>query len=175
MGRRLAGLKTQGHLTPYWTKESISQIPFVTPPNPNIGFDLVDDQDQIRYNGLITADRVTELPEVLKSDLLEKEFDWLENKIYAVHRMNPGTLLPIHRDLYRYFKTNNNIDNINDIIRVIVFLDSWHSGQLLEINDTMVVNWQAGDWYMWRGGDAHLAANLGHQNRYTLQITGTLK
>ena len=105
-----------GRLTPYWTKESVDRIPYVTPPNPNIGFDLVDELDQERYAGLITADRVTELPDVLKSDSLEKEFDWLENKIYAVHRMNPGTLLPRHRDLYRYYKTNNNIDDINDII-----------------------------------------------------------
>lgn len=165
----------RGHLVPFWTKESIEQIPYVTPPNPNIGFDLVDESDQERYTGLITADRVTELPDVLKSDLLYKEFDWLENRIYAVHKMNPGTLLPMHRDLYRYFKNSNNIKDINDIVRVIVFLDDWSSGQILEIEGEMIVNWQAGDWFTWRGSDAHLAANLGHKHRYTLQITGTLK
>lgn len=165
----------RGHLTPFWTKESIEQIPYVTPPNPNIGFDLVDELDQERYAGLITADRVTELPDVLKSDLLYKEFDWLENRIYAVHKMNPGTLLPIHRDLYRYFKNSNNVSDIDNIVRVIVFLDDWHSGQILEIEGTMLVEWQAGDWFTWRGGHAHLAANLGHEARYTLQITGTIK
>lgn len=173
MGTRVDRLT--GHITPYWTKESVDKIPFSTPPNPNIGFDLVDIKDKDRYQGLITADRITELPEVLKSDALDREFNWLDNKIYAVHRMNPGTLLPIHKDLYRYYKSNNGIEDVNDIIRVIVFLDHWHSGQLLEIEGQMIVNWQAGDWYMWRGGDAHLAANLGHENRYTLQITGTLK
>lgn len=165
----------RGHLRPFWTTESIEQIPYVTPPNPNIGFDLVDKSDQERYVGLITADRVIELPDVLKSDLLYKEFDWLENRIYAVHRMNPGTLLPMHRDLYRYFKNNNNEFDIDDIVRVIVFLSDWHSGQILEIESAMIVEWQAGDWVTWRGGDAHLAANLGHENRYTLQITGTVK
>lgn len=168
-------MRKQGHIQPYWSKEFIDQIPFVTPPNPNIGFDLVDERDQERYQGLITADRVTELPDVLKSNLLDQEFNWLENKIYAVHRMKPGTLLPAHRDLYRYFKNSNGIEDVNDIIRVIVFLDHWHSGHILEISDTLIVKWQAGDWYTWRGGDAHLAANLGHENRYTLQITGTLK
>lgn len=173
MGRKLARLS--GHLNPYWTKESVEKIPYVTPPNPHIGFDLVDELDQERYAGLITADRVTELPDVLQSDQLYKEFDWLENKIYAVHRMNPGTLLPMHRDLYRYFKNSNGIEDINDIVRAIIFLDDWHSGQILEIEGKMIVNWRAGDWVTWYGGDAHLAANLGHETRYTLQITGIAK
>ena len=168
-------MKTSGHINPYWTKEEVVALPFVTPPNPHIGFDLVDKDDLDRYDGLITADRITELPGILESVELETEFSWLENKIYAVHRMNPGTLLPIHRDLYRYFKTSNDIEDVNDIIRIIVFLDEWHSGQILELNGNMIVGWQAGDWYAWRGSDAHLAANLGHQDRYTLQITGTLK
>lgn len=173
MGKRLAMLT--GHLKPFWTKESIEQITYVPPPDTNARFDLVDKLDQERYAGLITIDRATDLPDVLNSEFLYREFGWLKNKSYSVHKMDPGTLLPMHRDLYRYYKDSNNIEDVNDIIRVIVFLDDWHSGQILEIEGKMIVNWRAGDWVTWRGTDTHLAANLGHERRYTLQITGIIK
>lgn len=91
---------------------------------------------------------------------------------FALHRLRPSWIIPEHRDLYRrYRQSHNNID-LNQIIRIIVFLEDWQPGHILQIDRNMISNWLAGNFVSWRGDTPHLAANLGITNRYTLQITG---
>jgi hypothetical protein len=53
-----------------------------------------------------------------------------------------------------------------------VFLEDWKSGHYFEGNDVAKVNWRAGDVVEWQYDASHMAANLGLEPRYTLQITG---
>jgi hypothetical protein len=53
-----------------------------------------------------------------------------------------------------------------------VFLEDWKPGHYFEGNDIAKVNWKAGDVVEWQYDAPHLAANLGLEPRYTLQITG---
>jgi hypothetical protein len=51
-------------------------------------------------------------------------------------------------------------------------LEDWKSGHYLEANGEPVVNWSAGQVVEWVNDTPHMAANIGLEDRYTLQITG---
>lgn len=91
----------------------------------------------------------------------------------SYYRMTSGTILPKHQDTYkRYVELFNLKGREATIVRAIIFLEDWKSGHYLEINNVPFVNWKAGDIAHWRYDTPHLAANMGLDPRYTLQITG---
>ena len=53
-----------------------------------------------------------------------------------------------------------------------MFLENWKSGHYFEVDGFPVFNWKAGDYCMWTHSVPHFAANIGIEDRYTLQITG---
>jgi hypothetical protein len=55
-----------------------------------------------------------------------------------------------------------------------VFLEDWKPGHYAEYNSTAKIDWQAGDVVEWCYDAPHMAANMGLEPRYTLQITGHL-
>jgi hypothetical protein len=91
----------------------------------------------------------------------------------SYYRMSTGTVMPNHSDLYKkYVELFNLQGREHTIRRAIVLLEDWHSGHYLEVNGVPIVNWQAGQ-VVERNYDApHMAANIGLQDRYTLQLTG---
>jgi hypothetical protein len=91
----------------------------------------------------------------------------------SYYRMSSGTILPVHRDTYkRYIELFDLNRQEHTIHRAVVFLESWTSGHYLELDNTPIVNWLAGDVVTWCYDTPHLAANMGLTPRYTLQITG---
>ena len=91
----------------------------------------------------------------------------------SYYRMATGTILPTHSDLYlRYIELFNLQGQEHRIRRAIVFLQDWRPGHYAEYNGQPKVNWQAGDVVEWCYDAPHMAANLGLEPRYTLQITG---
>ena len=91
----------------------------------------------------------------------------------SYYRMGTGTILPTHGDLYlRYIDLFNLQGQEHRIRRAIVFLEDWKPGHYFEGNDVAKVDWRAGDVVEWQYDAPHLAANLGLEPRYTLQITG---
>ena len=91
----------------------------------------------------------------------------------SYYRMNTGTILPTHSDLYlRYVDVFKLQGQEQKIRRAIVFLEDWRSGHYFEGNGRPTVNWRAGDVIEWAYDAPHMAANLGLDPRYTLQITG---
>jgi hypothetical protein len=93
----------------------------------------------------------------------------------SYYRMGTGTILPTHSDLYlRYVDVFKLQGQEHTIRRAIVFLEDWRPGHYFEGNDWPTVNWRAGDVVEWQYDAPHLAANLGLDPRYTLQITGHL-
>lgn len=118
---------------------------------------------------------------------LKSPYDWMQcvtdvvdtlkikNPAYCIHRLTPGNFLPTHSDLYSYYAKINNISDIDQIIRFIIFLDDAVPGQILIVGDQVYNSYKKGDVAYWTGTTPHLAANLGNSNRYTLQITGTLE
>lgn len=99
---------------------------------------------------------------------------WLDIGV-AYYRMCTGTVMPEHQDLYkRYIEVFDLQDQKQSIRRAIVFLEDWKSGHYLEIDGAPVTCWSAGDVVEWHYDTPHMAANIGIEPRYTLQITGHL-
>lgn len=100
-------------------------------------------------------------------------FPELKNLNFCISRFTPGTYFPMHIDRYGYYSKANNIQDLSSIVRYVLFLEDSAPGHMLQIGDTVYHNWPAGLCVGWNHSTPHMAANLGMQDRYTLQITGT--
>ena len=93
----------------------------------------------------------------------------------SYYRMWPGTILPNHQDLYKkdveVFDLRGKETSIR---RAVVYLEDWKSGHYAEFKERAFTGWHAGDVVEWYYDTPHLAANMGTEPRYTLQITGHL-
>jgi hypothetical protein len=93
----------------------------------------------------------------------------------AFYRMTTGTVMPVHSDLYkRYIEVFDLQGKENTIRRALVLLEDWKSGHYLEVDGVPYVAWKAGTTAEWVYDTPHSAANIGLEDRYTLQITGHL-
>lgn len=92
----------------------------------------------------------------------------------AYYQMTTGTILPVHSDTYKKYIEMFGC-SIDDIVRILVLPEDWKSGHYLEIDGKMISSWKAGDYFWWRGDVPHMAANIGIDDRYTIQITGNFK
>ena len=91
----------------------------------------------------------------------------------SYYRMGTGTILPTHKDLYlKYINLFNLKGREHTIRRAIILLEDWKSGHYLEVMGQPIVNWSAGTVIEWIYDTPHMAANIGLEDRYTLQITG---
>ena len=109
-------------------------------------------------------------------DTTQKLVDWaahLEHVGVSYYKMTPGDNLPYHRDIYKKYINIFNLWTRNSRIwRYIFFVEDWKPGHIFEIDGTLFPNWKAGDWVAWRYDVPHMAANLGNEDRYTIQLTG---
>lgn len=91
----------------------------------------------------------------------------------SYYRMATGTMLPTHGDLYlKYIDLFGLKGQEQTIRRAIVFLEDWKSGHYFESQGVSLTNWSAGTVIEWTYDTPHMAANIGIEPRYTLQITG---
>jgi hypothetical protein len=89
--------------------------------------------------------------------------------------MRTGTVMPVHGDLYkRYIELFDLQGQEKSIRRALLLLEDWKPGHYLEVNGKPYVSWRAGDTVEWEYDAPHSAANIGLEDRYTLQITGHL-
>ena len=95
----------------------------------------------------------------------------LNKVVVAVNKLTPGQILPYHTDRYNTYKARNGITEQDEIIRIIVFLHEQKAGHQLWIEDKVCVG-PAGSYFGWGKGVEHMAANLGSEDRYILQVTG---
>lgn len=89
----------------------------------------------------------------------------------SFHRIDPGKYYPLHKDYYPKYSGALNVDPA-DIVRLVLFLEDRKSGHFLEVGDSVIHNWKAGDFVGWYGDVPHLTANLGSEPRYAAIITG---
>lgn len=93
----------------------------------------------------------------------------------AFYRMPTGTVMPVHTDLYkRYIELFNLQGQEHSIRRALVLLEDWKPGHYLEVEGRPYVDWKAGTTVEWAYDAPHSAANIGLEDRYSLQITGHL-
>lgn len=93
----------------------------------------------------------------------------------AYYRMTSGTVMPVHQDRYvKYLDLFDLKGKEHTIQRALLLLEDWKSGHYLEVMGKPYVEWSAGTVVEWTYDTPHMAANIGLEPRYTLQITGHL-
>jgi hypothetical protein len=91
----------------------------------------------------------------------------------SYYRMSTGTVMPVHSDLYKkYIERFKLQGQEQSVCRALVLLEDWKPGHYLEVHGVPYVEWQAGQVVEWTYDTPHMAANVGLEDRYTLQITG---
>jgi hypothetical protein len=87
--------------------------------------------------------------------------------------MPTGTVMPVHQDRYKRYTELFNLEGREHTIRrALVLLEDWRPGHYLEVLGVPYVEWHAGTVVQWDYDAPHMAANIGLEDRYTLQITG---
>lgn len=93
----------------------------------------------------------------------------------AFYRMRTGTVMPVHSDLYKkYIEIFQLQGQEKNIKRALLLLEDWKPGHYLEVAGKPHVLWTAGHTVEWVYDVPHMAANIGLEDRYSLQITGHL-
>lgn len=96
----------------------------------------------------------------------------LEHVGVSYYKMSPGDNLPHHSDAYsKYIELFGLSLRKQSIYRYIFFVESRKPGHVIEVNGRLI-NWIEGDYAAWRYDIPHMAANLGNDDRYTIQVTG---
>jgi hypothetical protein len=113
-----------------------------------------------------------DLPEVFHK--VKEEFDFLDKIVIAINKLETGKILPFHTDKFTSYKQRNNVSNNQPIERVIVFLHNQKAGHQLWIEDEVCIG-DAGSYFGWEQNTVHMAANLGSEHRYIMQVTGIKK
>jgi len=106
--------------------------------------------------------------------------DWTENIAkslgikhpgFVFYKMTTNDIMPMHVDHFSKYCEIFKIPK-NEVIRCVVFLEDWKSGHYFEIGSRSFMNYKAGEYIVWDCDEPHFAANIGIEDRYTLQITG---
>ena len=154
-----------GKIDVTWTEEDYINLPWFT-----------NDAHEEKFNSTVDTSTYDvgvdmcfeNLPDVFQN--IKDSFN-LFKPVIAVNRLQPGKILPFHRDLFKTYKLRNNISSEEKITRIIVFLHKPKAGHQLWIEDQICVG-DAGSYFGWEQDTVHMAANLGSEMRYILQLTG---
>ena len=106
----------------------------------------------------------------------KEHFTEFTNLTFTFYKMQTQDIMPEHVDHFSTYKRLFNVES-EDVVRILVMLEDWKPGHYLEISSVGIVNWVAGDYFMWENEVAHAASNIGKMSdpRYSLQITATKK
>ena len=167
----------QGHVDPWWHDEH-TKLDYQYLPMKNT-HDIERWHSQ-GYQGVTLNGGIVNM-KVLKDNMpafaepFMTVFDWQHVGI-AFYCMKTLDLQPMHQDHYLAYKKLIKYDGDgSNIWRSVIFMEDWKSGHYLEVDGQPIVNWRQGDWVAWQYDTAHMAVNVGTENRYTVQITGIKK
>tara|TARA_R110000850_G_scaffold93832_1_gene198375 strand:+ start:128 stop:640 length:513 start_codon:yes stop_codon:yes gene_type:complete len=97
----------------------------------------------------------------------------LSNCGFTFYRMSTGDIMPRHADHFDTYQKIFNVDK-SKVWRAVVVLQDWESGHYFDIEHRAIVNYKRGEYVLFDAHCKHSAANIGLNDRYTLQITGQL-
>lgn len=160
----------RGHISRFWDTNEIKKFDYVRQPITQQEIDewVAKGYDHVKsYSGMMYDNR-NPMPEwVFKFKDL---FHTFKNMTFTFYKMSTLEIMPEHSDHYatyiRLFKPKQ-----QNIHRILVMLEDWKPGHYLEVDGVGVVNWIAGDYFIWKNDCKHAASNIGVEDRYSLQIT----
>jgi hypothetical protein len=156
-----------GTIPIFWKPEHYIDAGWYRHPDKTHGFSTEDANYKIYGDNLGVY-----IPEKL-DPIFEKAFNFfdLNELVFSLSMYKTGMILPWHKDNYPTYSKNKKVADPETVVRIMVFLEDAQPGHQLWIEDKMCSG-KAGSWFSWQGRAKHMAANLGEQNRYVLQITG---
>lgn len=162
----------RGHIGRVWESDWFTNLPYTKQPIQQ--YEIADwtkqGYDYVKSFSGSMYDNRNPMPDWVH--VVGNLFD-LNNKTYTFYRMKTLEIMPPHVDHFSTYMKLYGVE-YNKIRRVLVMLEDWKPGHYLEIDGNCCTNWIAGDWFMWESDVSHAASNIGVDDRYTLQITGTV-
>ena len=163
----------RGHIGRFWSMPEIKAFDYVRQPLMqseidewvNMGYDHVKS-----YSGMMYDSR-NPMPEWVNR--FHNIFENYKNLTFNFYKMSTLEIMPTHSDHYNTYMRLFGAEYKN-VHRILVMLEDWKPGHYLEVDGQGIVNWIAGDYFIWENDCKHAAANIGIEDRYTLQITGEL-
>jgi len=113
-------------------------------------------------------------------DDLPDDFDSIKNlcslkdATIACFKQDPGNTNPWHFDTYQGAVEKGNLTDKErkNVKRYLLFLENWDWGHFLQVGNSVLTHWKAGDMYTWDYGMYHLSTNGGVTPKWTCQVTG---
>jgi hypothetical protein len=161
----------RGHLGRFWDFDGFKNFDYVRQP---ITKEEVAEWESKGYDHVKSFtgqmyDNRNPMPDWIHN--FKSIFHTYKNLTFTFYKMSTLEIMPEHSDHYRTYTNLFNADH-KKVHRILVMLEDWKPGHYLEIDGTGVTNWIAGDYFIWKTDCKHAAANIGIEDRYTLQITG---
>lgn len=161
----------RGHIGRFWD-EDYKNFPYIRQPITDEevnewhskGYDHVKSFTGVMY------DSRNPMPEW--TNRFTDIFSEYANLTFTFYKMQTLEIMPEHSDHYRTYRKVHQAD-YSDVVRILIMLEDWKPGHYLEIAGIGFTNWIAGDYFVWENDCPHAASNIGVEDRYTLQITGT--
>lgn len=163
----------KGHVGRFWN-DDFKQLEFIKQPITQVeinewvskGYDYVKSFSGSMY------DNRNPMPEWVKRFTTVVSQTEYKDMTFCFYKMKTLEIMPEHVDHFRtYMKITG--AQYEDVCRMLVMLEDWKPGHYLEIDGTAITDWIAGDYFIWDSNVPHAAANIGVDDRYTLQITMT--
>ena len=164
----------KGHIDPFWNNEhrdlDYKNEPFNNSADINkwkgMGF------THTKYTGDM-YDMRNPIPKWFDIERIKLMFNF-DHISWSFYRMRTGVVLPEHIDTFNRFKELYDCKD-KTIVRALIMLEDWKQGHYLDLDGLNMDTWKAGDYVVWEENVPHTAANIGKQDRYTLQLTGLIK
>lgn len=107
---------------------------------------------------------------------IKQQFTWLMHSMVTINKLTPGCFIPPHKDtMYRIKKKADNEQtdvSALKLVRINLFLQDKEIGHMFEMDSAYLNKYKKGDYVVITPDKLHSVANLGHLNRYTMQLTG---
>jgi hypothetical protein len=163
----------RGHVGRFWYTEEVKNLNYTKQP---ITQDEVDQwvskgYDYVKSFTGSMYDNKNPMPEFINR--LKDIFYNYKNLTFTFYKMSTLEIMPEHSDHYNTYMKLYGADYKN-VHRILLMLEDWKPGHYLEIDGTGIINWVAGDYFIWENDCKHAAANIGVEDRYTLQITAEI-
>lgn len=88
-------------------------------------------------------------------------------------RIPAGRLIPWHCDTYAWFVQSHAIppERFQDVKRVLMFLEGWTAGHIVQFGQQVLSGWNGGDVYGWDHDCWHGGCNFGDRDMNLLLVT----
>lgn len=161
---------SKGHIERVWN-DDFKSFPYIKQPITEVEIQNWHSQgyDYIKSFSGSMYDNRNPMPDWVRQ--LDNRFG-LSDQVYCFYKMKTLEIMPTHKDYYVRYRELFGVESKN-VYRVLLMLEDWKPGHYFEIDGCGQVNWHAGDYFIWNFDCAHAASNIGIEDRYTLQITGT--